>query len=160
MRLLTLALLVSSLFLLSLSQALAFPLTPNSQMTTGSLCTKKDGDYAEDRYEEKIAYCRRNVTTQDKARIYRAYGIPKNCWNRFTIDHFYPLSMGGSNHPDNLWPEHKYVKNTRMNLEIETFKRLQDGQITQKEALEIIKNEKLHPGNPQSNNASECDHLD
>ena len=160
MRLYTLALLVSSLFLLSLNQALAFPLTPNPKLTTGSLCTKADADYATDRYEEKIAYCRRNVSTQDKAQIYRAYGIPKNCWNRYTIDHFYPLSMGGSNHPDNLWPEHKYVKNTRMNLELETFQRLQNGEITQKEALDIIKSEKLHPGNPESRDSSQCDRLD
>ena len=110
--------------------------------------------------QEKIAYCRRNVSTQDKAQIYRAYGIPKNCWNRYTIDHFYPLSMGGSNHSDNLWPEHKFVKNTRMNLELETFQRLQNGEITQKEALDIIRSEKLHPGNPESRDSSQCDRLD
>ncbi len=160
MRHFTLTLLLSALFVLSLNQALAFPLTPNSKITTGSLCTTKDGDYTEDRYEEKIAYCKRNVSAEEKARIYRTYGIPKECWKRYTIDHFYPLSMGGSNNLDNLWPEHKYVKNTRMNLEMETFTRLQNGEITQKEALEIIKHDKLNPGSPESNNFNRCDRLD
>ncbi len=138
----------------------AFPLTPNTKITTGSLCSRSDADYGTNRYAERIAYCNRNVDTQTKAQIYRKYNIPRNCWNRYTIDHFYPLSMGGSNHTDNLWPEHKLVKKTRTNLELETFQQLQAGQITQKEALSIIKESKLHPPMPDSHSGSECDELD
>lgn len=153
-------LLMLSFILTFTTQLWAFPLTPNTNITTGSLCSQNDADYATNRYEEHIAYCNRNVSPEDKAQIYRKYNIPKSCWKRYTIDHFYPLSMGGSNHPDNLWPEHKFVKNTRTNLELETFESLQDGQITQKEALSIIKESKLHPPVPESHSGSECDELD
>lgn len=149
-----------TLLILVSTQVLAFPLVPNTEMTTGSLCTQDDPDHRENRYAEGIPYCIRNVSTGQKNQIYRAYGIPKNCWNRYTIDHFYPLSMGGSNHLDNLWPEHKLVKLTRKNLEIETFKRLENGEITQKEALKIIREDKLKPSNPSGTSVSGCDQVD
>lgn len=129
--------------------AFDFPEKPDPQMTTGDLCNEQDRDFSGYRYKEKIAYCTRNVDFETKRRIYEAYGVPENCRKQYTIDHFYPLSMGGNNQDANLWPEHKNVKVTRAQLEQELFEELQDGKITQRKALEIILHEKTNPPSAQ-----------
>jgi hypothetical protein len=122
------------------ASALAFPLTPNPQWTTGEVCTPDNRDFREYRYGEKIPYCVRNVSSETKAKIYDLYKIPLHCRYRYTIDHFIPLSVGGDNSPANLWPEHKLVKQTRMSLEEDLFEGLKAGTILQKDAInEIVK---------------------
>src|SRR5262245_32499514 len=96
------------LLILSLSfPAFPYPMTPDPSETPGELCTDSDSDFYEYRYKEEIAYCKRNVSSQLKANIYDEYEIPKDERRDYTIDHFIPLSIGGSNHQVNLWPEHK-----------------------------------------------------
>lgn len=124
---------------------LEFPFVPDSEMTQGSLCTKKDPDYGYLRYGEKIPYCNRNVEYHTKTEIYRMYGVADKCRKQYTVDHFIPLALGGSNHVDNLWPEHKSIKNLRHSLEIELYKKMDQGKITQKEAIRIIRHAKLNP---------------
>lgn len=116
----------------------AFPLTPDPQMTPGDLCTTHDPDFKEFRYQENIPYCYRSVSSSTKKQIYVDYSIPTQCKKRFTIDHFIPLSLGGSNSKLNLWPEHVYVKATRQNLENQLYWDIRGGKITQAEAIEII----------------------
>lgn len=121
-----------------------FPLTPGPT-TTGSLCTNNDVDFKEYRYGGNIPYCVRNVSTADKKRIYDFYGVPVRCRKEYTIDHFIPLSLGGTNNPNNLWPEAKVVKHLRQNLELELFEALQKGSITQADAITAIRDAKLNP---------------
>lgn len=97
------------------------------------------------RYPAKIVYCKRNVSNETKRQVYEAYGIPSEDRRNYTIDHFYPLSMGGSNDKKNLWPEHKEVKARRPNLELELFEDLAANKKSQKEVLERILAAKTHP---------------
>jgi hypothetical protein len=126
-------------------QISAFPFTPDESLTSGSLCTTHDPDFQEFRYREKIAYCKRSVSSSDKEKIYRTYGVSQKCRKEYTIDHFIPLSVGGTNRPDNLWPEPKSIKALRKDLEIELFKAIRDGRITQDEAIEKIRDAKFNP---------------
>src|SRR5689334_9037 len=102
------------------------------------MCDVRNPDFSEFRYAEKIPYCDRNVSAQLKQEIYRKYGIPKKCQYRYTIDHFMPLSLGGDNLMTNLWPEHKLVKATRQSLEYDLYLQLKEGKITQRQAIDII----------------------
>ena len=132
--------------LLSLSFSItvvAFPTTPNPELAKGSLCTTKDKDYVEKRYKEKIPYCFRNVSVSVKNQIFALYRIPKKYHGQYTIDHIIPLALGGDNSFENLWPEHKKVKATRQNLEIELYWALRNSEIRQKEAIKIILEEKF-----------------
>lgn len=147
------ALLVLSLYT---TFSFAYPMTPDPHMTTGVLCTSADKDYTYLRYKEQIPYCRRNVSKGHKAAIYAKYGIPEKCRSRYTIDHFIPLSLGGNNSTENLWPEHKLVKATRPNLENELHMEMEKGTITQRQAVEIIAREKMNPPRAFVNTA-DCD---
>ncbi|MBX3021832.1 MAG: hypothetical protein KF799_09170 [Bdellovibrionales bacterium] len=122
---------------------------PDPHITYGELCNPQDRDFLDHRYSEQIAYCVRNVGMEQKARIYKAYGIPEHCRKYYTIDHFIPLALGGSNHDVNLWPEHRYVKATRRFLEQNLFDQMRRGEITQTAAMEIIVDAKMNPQEPK-----------
>ena len=136
--------LVFAAFISFNSPAWAFPVTPDPEKTPGEICTKKDPHFKEYRYAEKIPYCRRKVSSGLRKRIYKYYGIDYKKKRQYTIDHFIPLSMGGSNSIENLWPEHRKVKATRPDLEFEVFKDLRDGFLTQEEAIAIIVDAKMN----------------
>lgn len=102
--------------------------------TEGSLCTRSDPDFDEYRYEERIPHCQRNVTTQRKNEICHRDGVSDR--SEFTVDHIIPLSLGGSNHDDNLWCQHRSLAVTK--LEQQVFWKIDGGEITQDEAIEII----------------------
>jgi hypothetical protein len=133
------------------------PLIPNSLYTPGTLCTRLDENYREDRYQEKIPYCKRRVANELKKRIYELYGIPQSCRKQYTIDHFYPLALGGNNQQANLWPEHLAIKRTRQNLEQQLYVQLRDGKITQARALTMIYEEKLRPDTNQIPTGDYCE---
>lgn len=122
-----------------------FPFVPDPEMTTGSVCTPDNRDFERYRYEEQIAYCKRNVSRAIKQEIYRAYGVSSHCQKDYTIDHLIPLSIGGTNGIDNLWPEHKSIKALRKDLELDLYKKISQSQITQEEAIRIIRNAKWAP---------------
>ena len=117
------------------------PVVPNPELTTGALCSESDPDFVEYRYPEQVPWCRRNVWSRDRRAVYRAYNIPQECQaghHPYIIDHFIPLSLGGSNSHTNLWPEHHLVGKHWGEFEYELFLRLSDGEITQQEAIEAI----------------------
>lgn len=150
--------LVLSIFSVFMTSAFAMPLVPNPRLTTGDLCDVNDRDYSGDRYEQKIAYCRRNVTWETKTKIYEEYGIPMRCHHEYTIDHFIPLSIGGSNDPSNLWPEHKKIKATRPDFEDEIFAQVSEGRISQAQAVEIVRQKKMRPPVPAPSSNCERNH--
>lgn len=117
---------------------------PNPEITKGALCTEQSVDFDGYRYPERIAHCKREVPWAMRQEVYRMYGIPAMCRKFYTIDHFIPLSLGGSNDITNLWPEHKDVKATRPGLERELYYSLRGGHIGQDRAIEIVVHEKTH----------------
>ena len=146
-------------FFLSVNLAFSYPLTPDPEMTQGDLCTKRDPDFSRYEYREKIPYCERNVSWRRREKIYAEYNIPYNCRHRYTIDHFIPLSLGGSNADINLWPEHVLVKATRPLLEQELYLALEQGKINQEGAIDIIVKEKTKEKQIliDKKNRDECD---
>ncbi|MCC2680045.1 MAG: hypothetical protein K0R29_2621 [Pseudobdellovibrio sp.] len=125
-----------------------FPVGPDPQRTPGSLCASS----AKKRYKENINYCERNVNTSEKNQIIKMYdeelGFEIRQMNRqdFKIDHFIPLSIGGSNAKDNLWPQHKTVFEVTDPLEQELSNKIVAGLISQSEAVRIIREAKLNLG--------------
>lgn len=121
--------------------SVTIPLKPNLDYTYPHFCSKADPDFKEIRYESKVAVCGRMVNPSTKHAIFKKYGIPKENQGEYTIDHFIPLSLGGSNEPQNLWPQHKSISTA--DLEFETMNRLKAGQISHQEALNIIITKKV-----------------
>lgn len=121
-----------------------FPTQPDPKMTPGKLC-----DRGQKRYAQGITYCERDVSTGMKNAIIADYdqelGYSIRSMNRgdFKIDHFIPLSIGGSNDAENLWPQHKSVYAYTDNLELLLFQAMEADKIVQAKAIEVMKECKL-----------------
>ena len=144
-------------FFFSINLVFSYPLIPDPEMTQGDLCAKNDPDFKMYKYREDIPYCQRNVSGARREKIYDAYDIPIDCRHRYTIDHFIPLSLGGSNADINLWPEHVLVKATRPQLEEELYLALKQGDINQEEAIDIVVREKTKEKRNSTKAKNECD---
>jgi hypothetical protein len=53
-----------------------YPKTPDITQTPGDLCTVSSPDFKEYRYDEKIPYCFRDVSSATKKLVYQNYKIP------------------------------------------------------------------------------------
>src|SRR3954466_5151945 len=76
-------------------------LYPNPTLTPGDVfpgVTAKEGCVSG--YSSSV----RAVTSDEKAEVYRRYGVP-NEPGKHEVDHFISLELGGSNALTNLWPE-------------------------------------------------------
>jgi len=122
-----------------------FPQGPNQNVTPGSLCDTPNSY----RYPEKIAYCERNVDTDLKNEIIKEYNqklgydIRKEERQKYKIDHFYPLCMGGSNHKDNLWPQHESVYTQTDMIEQMGCQKMAEGKLQQRTAIDLVREAKL-----------------
>lgn len=119
------------------------PVTPNVEITPGDFCSEDDRDFDGYRYPERMVYCHRNVSKGNKNTAYKKYRVDIKCKHRYTVDHLVPLALGGNNSPENLWPEHMLVKETRQQLEQELYNAVSSGQMTSDEAVRIVTEEKL-----------------
>lgn len=125
-----------------------FPIGPNPTMTPGDTC--KDSPVR--RYPERIVYCPRDVDSSLKAEIIRDYdrqlGYKIQTMSRgdFKIDHFIPLSMGGSNDRTNLWPQHRSIYQQTDMLEGMLSDKISQGRIKQDEAIRVIREAKNNLG--------------
>lgn len=118
---------------------------PDRIRTPGVLCTKPSSY----RYQERMPYCERNVPSSLKEKVIRdydqrlGYNIQKLPRSDFKIDHFIPLSIGGSNDESNLWPQHKDIYPYSDPLENEVSNLMMINRIRQAEAIRVIKECKL-----------------
>jgi hypothetical protein len=121
-----------------------YPSGPNQELTPGDVCHQPD-TY---RYDERIAYCERDVETSTKNSIiaqydqelgYRIGSMPRG---QFKIDHYIPLCMGGSNDRSNLWPQHQSVYKITDQLEQQLCEKMAQGKMLQAEAIQLIKHAK------------------
>jgi hypothetical protein len=132
--------------LFTINLCFAFPLTPNKEITYGTLCSKSDPDFKELRYPEQIPYCNRNVDYNTKIKVYESYNIPLKEKDQYTIDHLIPLALGGSNSIHNLWPEHKSLRDGRVDsngvkYEYFYYEQMKNGKMKQEEAIsKLLKN--------------------
>lgn len=143
MKILTL-LLLSVVCFNSYSQSRSYPKGPDLRLTPGSLCDTPDRY----RHPEQIPYCERDVNTFLKEVIfteYRKLGFSLSGDRaEYKVDHFIPLCAGGSNHQDNLWPQHISISAVTDPLEALGCEVIGKGKITQKEFIEVIVKAKLN----------------
>ncbi len=132
--------LVLTLFVSLNAAALDYPKGPDAKVTPGSLCDHP----TEYRYPERIAYCERDVDSHTKQEIFQIYreqlGYTLDIRNRkdYKIDHLIPLCAGGSNHDNNLWPQHISVFTITDPLESTGCEKLSTGRITQMNLVKLI----------------------
>lgn len=75
---------------------------PNLELTPGDVIPEATRDtVCAKGYSKKM---RGEVSKQDKIYVYYRYGLTYDS-KHYQIDHFIPLSIGGSNKPENLWPQ-------------------------------------------------------
>ncbi len=146
---------LSSLFVMLFVASVSFagqdgryPKGPNESMTPGSVC-KSPSRY---RYPEKVAYCERDVHSVLKREIIAEYdrklGYRIESMDRqaFKIDHYIPLCMGGSNHRNNLWPQHRSVYEVTDPLEQVLCEKMALGVLRQAQAIDLIREAKNNLG--------------
>lgn len=123
-----------------------FPDGPDLRRTPGALCENSNTF----RYPAKIRYCKRDVESKLKNRIIAdydsqfKYDIQKMPRGDFKIDHFIPLSIGGSNDESNLWPQHKSIYKYSDPIESLLANLIACDKISQDEAIRVTKECKLN----------------
>jgi hypothetical protein len=121
-----------------------YPMGPDDELTPGSFCSTPSSY----RYAERIAWCRRDVSTDVKRAVMVTYdnqlGFQVTLMNRqdFKIDHYIPLCMGGSNKTDNLWPQHKSVYAATDPIEQRLCELVASGEMRQAEAVGLVRQAK------------------
>lgn len=132
-----------SIFLLISFPLLCFsyPLIPDVKKTPGAYCTLHDRDFDEYRYYDRIAHCKRNVSTKTKDEVCRSYGVFDR--RDYTVDHLIPLSLGGSNHVCNLWCQNKAINSS--GIEYYLYTQVRDGLMGARDAIEQLLTLKFDP---------------
>lgn len=124
------------------SDQLAGPphLYPNPALTPGAVIP---GVTARDVSTPGYAKRARKVTESQKNRIYAKYGIKRvKGSGQYEVDHFIPLSLGGSNDDENLWPEPYNPRPgafEKDKVESYLYHQVRKGNITLQEAQELIR---------------------
>lgn len=128
---------------LNAAPRMRYPYSPDFSLTPGDLCQIP----SEYRYPERIAYCERDVNFWQKEIVfinYRKIGYSLSGErNKYKIDHFIPLCLGGSNELTNLWPQYFTVSEKTDPLEPIACAALAKGKITQREVIDLIMSAKL-----------------
>lgn len=113
---------------------------PDPKLTPGVLCTEKDQNFSVLRYAEKIPYCNRNVSEDEKLKIAKEYGnIPKAKWKLYEFDHLIPLCAGGSDDIGNLWPQPISEAKEKDKVEDFVCAQMKAGKMTQAQAVQKIR---------------------
>ncbi len=76
------------------------PILPDPKMTPGAVRSVDVSEICQPGYSKSV----RHTSGKLKARIYREYGIDRKA-GHYEIDHLIPLSIGGADVAENLWPE-------------------------------------------------------
>lgn len=112
---------------------------PDDVATPGATCSKDDPDFNKNDYPEKVARCRRNVSSGDKRRIADDYGsIPSERWREYEFDHLIPLCAGGSNSLKNVWPQPLEQAHSKDGLENDICLKMKAGALRQANAVKMI----------------------
>ncbi len=112
---------------------------PDPALTPGVLCTSTDPDFKDFEYPAKVARCNRNISDTEKTEVAKNYGnIPRADWPKYEFDHYMPLCAGGSNSPQNLWPQPIAEAKQKDVVEVEVCTGLRAGTMTQDQALQKI----------------------
>ena len=131
--------LISSLLSFTAESAVLKFTQPNPQLTPGKICTPFDPNFSRYRYPAQIPYCNRNVTLEEKQKVAAAYGISDSDWSQYEFDHLIPLSAGGSDDFENIWPQPISEAREKDKVELDIYNNLNSGAIGQDQAIQEIK---------------------
>lgn len=112
-----------------------FTVAPDFRLTPGVLCTTRDRDFKEFRYEERIPYCQRNFSQAEKKEVSRWYGVDWEDHHLYQYDHLLSLCLGGSNALTNVWPMLWDEARKKAGMEADLCRRLARGELTQAQAV-------------------------
>lgn len=80
------------------------PIVPNDSLTPGLVADTDETKVCGFEYGQSYSKRHRQTTREMKAEVYRSYGISR-AGRSFEVDHRVPLSLGGADDVQNLWPE-------------------------------------------------------
>lgn len=80
---------------------------PDAKCTPGAIISTSSVDICQLGYAKK----NRDVSTETKKAVFKAYGISYDNRNQYEVDHLISLELGGSNDISNLWPASYKIAN-------------------------------------------------
>jgi hypothetical protein len=128
--------------LLAQANVFSIPIAPDETKTSGGLCSTQDPDFQGYEYSEEMISCKRNVSEEVRERIYQEYRIPLDFRKCYTIDHLVPLTLGGNNSFENLWPEHQFAREINSRLELKLYKAVTTGSMKSVDAVKAVLEQK------------------
>ncbi len=113
---------------------------PDTNLTPGVLCSYFDRDYKgmDSHSNERVALCNRRVKRNQKQDVLELYHIDWKNRGYYKIDHIIPLSLGGSNHVQNLFPIHLYLSADYEAIETVALEKYRGGQCSHREAVDAV----------------------
>jgi hypothetical protein len=99
-------------FFLTVGAANAQAIAPDTTITPGAVRTTDAFDVCSHGTAQL-----RHMTRERSDEILAAYGLPGGRHEAFEIDHLIPLSIGGSDTDQNLWPEPRRMIETEWSAE-------------------------------------------
>lgn len=114
------------------------PIRPAPGSTPGAILTTDAVKVCVPGYSDTV----RKVSSATKRKVFATYGIRNPEKGRYEIDHLVPLSLGGSNHITNLWPQSYGTETvnakTKNRLEWRLYALVCDGKVKLKDAQKDI----------------------
>ena len=138
-RSLIVATLLAAPLLLGGAHAQSWPLYPDPTLTPGDFFPDVT---AADVCTPGYATAARHVTKSERDAVFAEYGDPQDS-SEYTLDHFIPLNLGGSDAVTNLWPEPVAVPGSHEKDKVEDFLHLQvcSGAMSLDDAREAIRSD-------------------
>jgi hypothetical protein len=115
-------------------QSNPWPAKPDPKLTSGAILNVTAAQVCVPGYASKV----RNVPTAEAKRVFAAYHVPYSQRGKGELDHLISLELGGSNAPENLWPEYGPRPNPKDARENELHALVCSGQMTLADAQAAI----------------------
>ena len=112
---------------------------PDPAITPGRVCSQSDPNFSGYRYPGHVAVCARSVSSAEKDSIAARYGVARGEYSQYEFDHFIPLSIGGSDAVENVWPQPLAEAHEKDALEQELYNAISQGTITQADAVSRVR---------------------
>jgi hypothetical protein len=114
-----------------------YRIMPNYDLTPGHIMETNDNLVCQKGYSRTVRY----VSMKKRKQVYEDYGVkyPQIPGN-YEVDHFIPLSLGGSNELENLWVQPSPEFRWKDKVEFVLWRKVCKNEITLLEAQKIIKN--------------------